>query len=170
MTPSQMAEIPVEVLRSPRRRRTAQARFDKGRFQVMVPAGLASDEEARLVADLVARVRRRLDSGEVDLQARARTLAARYRLRRPKEIVWSDRQMRRWGSCTPSQQRIRISARLASVPEWVLDAVIVHELAHLEVPGHGPEFKELVERYPLTERATGYLMALERTENGPPSS
>ena len=48
--------------------------------------------------------------------------------------------------------------------------MIVHELAHLVVPGHGPEFKELVGRYPMIERATGYLMALERTEAAPTSS
>jgi predicted metal-dependent hydrolase len=164
-----MTDVPVEVLRSPRRRRTAQARFEHGRFRVMVPSGLPADEEARVVADLVAKVRRRLDSGSVDLEKRARVLAARYGLPRPREIVWSSRQARRWGSCTPSDERIRISDRLTSVPEWVLDAVIVHELAHLAVPGHGPEFEELVGRYPLTERATGYLMALERVDPAPSS-
>lgn len=69
--------------------------------------------------------------------------------------------MKRWGSCTPSQGRIRISERLADVPPWVLDYVLVHELAHLEVPGHGTEFQQLVHRYELTERATGYLIALD---------
>lgn len=162
-----MTDVPVEVLRSPRRRRTAQARFEQGRFLVMLPAGLEADEEARLVADLVAKVRRRIDSEAVDLEKRARSLAARYRLPRPEEIVWSSRQMRRWGSCTPADGRIRISDRLASVPGWVLDAVIVHELAHLVVPGHGHDFAELVGRYPLTERATGYLMALERLDAAP---
>ena len=45
--------------------------------------------------------------------------------------------------------------------------MIVHELAHLVVPGHGRDFAELVGRYPLTERATGYLMALERLDAAP---
>jgi hypothetical protein len=35
--------------------------------------------------------------------------------------------------------------------------VIVHELAHLRVPSHGPEFWKLVNRYPKAERAKGFL-------------
>ncbi len=45
------------------------------------------------------------------------------------------------------------------MPEWVLDWVLVHELAHLAVPDHGDRFKALVSRYELGERAEGYLIA-----------
>ena len=65
----------------------------------------------------------------------------------------------RWGSCTPADGTIRISARLASEPGWVLDYVIVHELAHLVVAGHNRRFWALVRRYPRSERARGWLMA-----------
>jgi predicted metal-dependent hydrolase len=65
----------------------------------------------------------------------------------------------RWGSCTPSQSTIRISTRLAPFPDWVVDYVIVHELAHLEVSGHNDDFWRLVHRYPKAERAIGYLIA-----------
>ncbi len=160
MSDSQLTDVPVDVLRSPKRRRTAQARLNQGRLQVMVPAGLDTDEEARLVADLVARVRRRIDAGSVDLADRARRLAVRYGLAQPVSISWSDRQRQRWGSCSPAEGAIRISTRLSAFPLWVLDSVIVHELAHLDVPGHGPEFHELTSRYPLSERAKGYLMAV----------
>jgi hypothetical protein len=117
------------------------------------------DEEERIVADMVAKARRRFASVEVDLPARARKLAHRYRLPTPTVIEWSDRQLSRWGSCTPGDGTIRISRRLASMPGWVLDWVIVHELAHLEVRDHGPRFQELVARYELGERAEGYLIA-----------
>jgi predicted metal-dependent hydrolase len=160
MSEPQMSNVPVDVVRSPRRRRTAQARLSQGRLQVMVPAGLGTEEEAHLVDDLVARMRRRVDAGNVDLAERARRLALRYRLPEPAMIAWSDRQMQRWGSCSPAEGSIRISSRLASLPTWVLDSVIVHELAHLQVPGHGPEFEELARRYPLSERAKGYLTAV----------
>jgi predicted metal-dependent hydrolase len=42
----------------------------------------------------------------------------------------------------------------------VLDYVLVHELAHLLEPGHGPDFWTWVRRYPKTERAIGYLEGL----------
>ena len=115
-----------------------------------------------MVDELVAKVRKKARAGSVDLRARAATLARRFDLPAPEEITWSSRQNTRWGSCTSADGRIRVSDRLASVPPFVLDYVIVHELAHLLVNGHGPEFDGLVRRYELAERARGYLMALNQ--------
>lgn len=154
-----MAHLPVDVVRSKRRKRTAQAYVADGRLRVMVPDGLTPDEESRLVETMVSRVNRKLSSVQVDLEERVVQLSKRYGLPLPIGIEWSDRQMRRWGSCSPSEKRIRISNRLAAMPAWVLDWVIIHELAHLEVVDHGPRFQALVGRYELAERAKGYLMA-----------
>jgi predicted metal-dependent hydrolase len=66
-----------------------------------------------------------------------------------------------WGSCTFTNGAIRIARRAASLPDWVLDYLLVHELAHLVHSDHGAEFHELENRYPLTERAKGYLLALD---------
>ena len=61
------------------------------------------------------------------------------------------------------------AARAATLPDWVLDYLLVHELSHLEHSDHGPAFHEMENRYPLTERARGYLMALDSTrEEGLP--
>ncbi len=155
-----MSDLPVDVVRSKRRKRTAQAYLREGRLRVMVPFGLADDEEARLVDGLVNRVSRKISSTDVDLVQRARDLARGYRLWEPTSIEWSSRQTTRWGSCTQAEGSIRISVRLASMPGWVLDSVLIHELAHLEEPNHGPRFKALVGRYELSERAKGYLMAM----------
>ena len=67
----------------------------------------------------------------------------------------------RWGSCTFTTGAIRIAKRAATLPEWVLDYLLVHELAHLEHSDHGLAFHEMENRYPLAERAKGYLMALD---------
>lgn len=154
-----MTDLPVDIIRSRRRKRTASAYIASGRLRVMVPDGLDAEEESRLVDSMVARLSRKIASREVDLDRRSRELARKYGLPVPTAITWSGRQMRRWGSCTPAEGRIRVSNRLASMPEWVLDSVIVHELAHLEESNHGPRFQALVSRYELTERAKGYLMA-----------
>ena len=57
------------------------------------------------------------------------------------------RNMRsRWGSCQPSTGRICINVRLALYPPECLEYVVVHELCHLLVHGHGPEFQSLMTR------------------------
>ena len=71
---------------------------------------------------------------------------------------------RRWGSCTPSEGTIRVSDRLRDVPDHVLDYVLLHELAHLLVPGHGPAFWRLLASYPRLERARGFLDGLAHAE------
>lgn len=137
-----------------------QATVTDGVIRVRVPDGLAASEERRLVDDLVQKVRKKMESTKVDLTARAHVLAQRFDLPIPDTITWSSRQNTRWGSCTPATRSVRISDKLVSVPAFVLDYVIVHELSHLDERGHGPAFNALIDRYPLAERATGYLMAL----------
>lgn len=158
-----MNQLPVEIVRSDRRKRTLQASIVDGTIRVRVPAGLSHDEESVLVERLVARVRRKATSGDVDLGQRARSMARRFGLPEPAHISWSDRQNTRWGSCTPADGTIRISNRVATMPRFVLDYVVLHELAHLEVPGHGDDFQAIVSRYEFTERARGYLMAISQS-------
>jgi len=149
----------VEVVRSRRRRKTVQARRVGDILRVSVPATMSKVEEQRWVDKMVERATRRQGTEATDLAARAREVASRLGLSSPACIRWVDNQQSRWGSCTPRDGTVRISSRLAGEPLWVLDYVIVHELAHLDVPGHGQDFWELVSRYPLAERARGFLMA-----------
>ncbi len=170
MTEGTQHDPTVRIVRSTRRRKSASARVVDGQIEVRLPAGLPGRDERRIVERLVARVTRRRSSDAIDLTARAATLARRHKLPQPTQIRWVDNQHTRWGSCTPADATIRLSTRLATMPDWVIDYVIVHELAHLVVAGHGPDFWELVNRYPLTERARGYLLAMDdRTGRpGPP--
>lgn len=91
--------------------------------------------------------------------ARARELSTRYLDGRaePASVRWVGNQNTRWGSCTPVDATIRLSTRLRGMPTYVVDYVLLHELAHLLVPGHGPRFWTLLAAYPRTERARGYL-------------
>jgi predicted metal-dependent hydrolase len=153
----------VEVRRSKRRRRTVSAYREGDRIIVMIPASLTRAEESEWVAKMVLRLekaeKRRTPSDEA-LLARAKGLNDRYLggLATPGSVRWVENQQSRWGSCTPSDRTIRLSARLQGMPAWVIDYVLVHELAHLLEAGHGPEFWAWVERYPQAERARGYLL------------
>ena len=109
--------------------------------------------------EMVRRFKRKIATQEVDLTERARILAKRYSLHTPNDIEWAENLTSVWGLCTPSTKSIRLSTRLVGFPSWVLDYVIVHELAHLHVSGHGPDFWEITRRYEKTERAIGYLIA-----------
>jgi predicted metal-dependent hydrolase len=151
--------FPVQVVRSSRRVRTVSGRLVGGVLVVRVPAGLSSEEEGRFVADLGRKVARRHRSDAVDVDERARALARRFDLPPPSSVRWVDNQRTRWGSCSLASGDIRVSSRLAAYPGWVLDYVLVHELAHLVVSDHSPAFWQLVARYPLAERARGYLIA-----------
>ena len=149
----------IEVVRSERRRKTVSAKQVGGVLRVSIPATMSVAEEAHWVGEMSRRFTRLTTSAGIDLEARAAQLARRYDLPVPRTIRFVENQRARWGSCTPANGSIRLSSRLAGFPSWVLDHVIVHELAHLLEPGHGPAFQALVARHPLGERATGFLLA-----------
>src|SRR5512139_383049 len=122
------------------------------------------------LAPIIEKLRQRLhrhaeraaSTSDRDLMQRASEINRAYfsgqlRLR---EIRYVTNQQHRFGSCTPVTGSVRISHRVARMPGWVRDYVLVHELAHLLEANHGPRFWRLVNRYPKTERARGYLMAL----------
>ena len=157
-----MGHTEVEVRRSKRRRRTVSAYRDGERIVVLLPASLSQAEEADWVEAMVARLERREQRRRLtddDLLKRALGLNDMYfgGIATPCSVRWVDNQQARWGSCTPGDRTIRLSARLQGMPGWVLDYVIVHELAHLFEPHHNDEFWGWVDRYPRAERAKGYL-------------
>jgi predicted metal-dependent hydrolase len=149
----------VEVVRSTRRRRTVELRPVPGGVRISIPASATREEEAKYVSSLLRRHERRQQAKSLNLTSRADRLSEEYDLGTPTSIRWVENQTTRWGSCTPATGEIRISQAIANFPTWVVDYVIVHELAHLTYNGHGPRFWKMVERYPLTERARGFLIA-----------
>ena len=149
----------VEVTRSAKRRKTVGARLVGGVLRIALPSWMSKAEEAHWVAEMSARFARKLSADRLHLAERAAALSRRHDLPVPGSIRWVDDMRTRWGSCTPAAGTVRISTGLASFPDWVVDYVIVHELAHLVVAGHSDEFWRLVFRYPKAERAIGYLIA-----------
>lgn len=158
-----MTEPTIEVRRSKRRRRTVSAYRDGERIVVLIPDALTRAEEASWVSKMVARIERSERSKQLsdeELMIRARTLSDRYLggLAVPDSVRWVTNQNSRWGSCTPGDRSIRLSERLQGMPGWVLDYVLVHELAHLLEIGHNDRFWAWVDRYPKAEKAKGYLL------------
>jgi hypothetical protein len=142
----------VEVRVSARRRKTSEARWVGGRIVVSVPAHLSGEAREKTVAwlvdRLVAKHPLRSAVGDDELMQRAIALSDRYRIgARPTSVRWVTNQSARWGSCSYHSGEIRLSHRLRAVPEWVLDAVLVHELAHLVHPNHSPAFHQLANGY-----------------------
>lgn len=156
---------PVEIIRSARRRKTVSAQLQNGALVVRAPAAMSDAELQPIVAKLRARLQKRhrpAPPGDAALQKRAQELNETYfagKLRW-QSVRYVTNQNKRFGSCTPSQGTIRISHRVAALPGFVQDYVLLHELAHLVEANHGPRFWRLVNGYPLAERARGYLMAL----------
>ncbi|MGI8878932.1 MAG: M48 metallopeptidase family protein [Jatrophihabitans sp.] len=175
--PADRAEPLVEVRRSARRRRTVSAYRDGDRIVVLLPQRFTRAEEARWVAEMVADVQAREErarrrgprASDAALARRARELTAEHLPADvwPVSIRWVSTMGVRWASCTPSDRTIRVSDRLRDAPGWVLDYVIVHELAHVLVAGHDADFWALVERYPRSERARGYLEGVTAAERQP---
>jgi predicted metal-dependent hydrolase len=151
----------TEVIRSQRRKKTVEARIVGDTIRILLPASLTREEEEHWVGEMVRRVERKTKSDHVDLATRAGTLARRYRLPQPTSIAVSPRQRARWGSCSPEIGAVRVSSQVLAFPGWVLDYVIVHELAHILEPNHTQRFWKLVNRYELTERARGFLIAMQ---------
>lgn len=152
----------IEVRRSARRTRTVTAFRERGVLVIAIPARFTRAQEEEWVTTMAGRVaagERKRRPSDAALAERAEQLAGLYLPAhvRPTSVAWVTNQNTRWGSCTPSEGTIRISHRVRGMPEWVLDYVLVHELAHLVASGHGPNFWAVVERYPQTERARGFL-------------
>jgi predicted metal-dependent hydrolase len=156
----------VEVRRSTRRRRSVTAYREDGRTVVVVPQRMSRAEIVPYVEELVGRLAERERRGrrtDAELQARAALLSRRHLEGRavPTSVRWVGNQRRRWGSCTPADGTIRLSDRLAPMPEHVVDYVLLHELVHLLVADHGPDFERWMRGYPRLLEARAFLAGVD---------
>jgi len=152
----------VVVRASSRRRKTVTAYREGGVTVVVVPERMSASLIRSAVVELVAKLQSSRPSRtrtDEHLHQRAERLRVQYLPEAPSplRVTWSSRQQQRWGSCTPNDRAIRISTMLQDMPDYVIDAVLVHELAHLLHVGHTPEFWACVRRYEQLERAQAFL-------------
>jgi predicted metal-dependent hydrolase len=174
MTPSQ-----VTIIRSRRRKKTIQTKSGDGRLWIYLPAGMNPKEEQKWIDRMIKRNERwgqkkTIRQSDGWLVQRAQELNKKYFNGTLNfSIRFVTNQNSRYGSCTSLDKSIRISDRVKTMPSWVQDYIIIHELAHLVHPDHSKEFWETVDRYKYAERAKGYLIALgneqiaEETESPP---
>ena len=165
-SPPPAKEPPVEIRVSTRRRKWVAAHWEGDTIVVTVPARMSKRERAAHADELAKRLiadRDKRRPSDEQLLRRAEEVSRRYLGGRaePAAVNWSSRQHSRWGSCSPGDRTIRISDRLMDVPSWVLDAVVLHELAHLLHGDHGDEFQALVARHPRAAEADAFLAGME---------
>lgn len=162
-----MSGIEYRVIRSARRTRTVQARIREGVAEIRIPAHFTKAQEREAVEEMLGKLERKTRphaSTDQELLEKARQLNDELLEGRARigSIRWVSNQRQRWGSCTVATGDIRITDRLKDVPDYVLDAVIVHELTHTFIPNHSPEFYAWADKAPRAERARGYLEAYQR--------
>jgi predicted metal-dependent hydrolase len=166
--------LTVVIVRSARRKKTVGARLlDWHTLEVRAPVDVSEAELQRIISRLTEkalgqRSKLRHYTSDDALEQRAQRLNTLYfgGHLRWRSIRFVKNQNTLFGSCTPSLGTVRISERLAKTPDFVLDYIVMHELAHLRVHNHSRAFWDLVNQLPLVERARGYLMALQFEDDG----
>lgn len=155
---------PVRLISSARRRKTISASVRDGMIQLAVPMRMHDEDIVRSARNLISKIKsqqraNRRFQANPELYARAVHLARVWLDDevQPTSVVWSERQTTMWGSCTSATGQIRLSTMLRGMPQWVVDGVLIHELAHLKYADHGQQFKDFTRRYPRMAEADAFL-------------
>lgn len=155
----------VKIIRSPDRKKTVQAKMVGDTLVVYLPLGMHREEERKLIEDMKQKLEKRKLNKHINkddyLKKRFDEFNNKYFQGRLKvnSIEFVTNQERKNGSCTPANCTIRLSHKLLDMPKWVLDYVIMHEMAHLVHPDHSKAFWGKVGEFKYTERARGFLIA-----------
>jgi predicted metal-dependent hydrolase len=161
--------ITVEVIRDRRLKSRVHWEWNGNHVRIRAPQRASQPELDRMVADIVDEVKRRRAQvrarADADLEALARQLNRRYFGGKLSwhSIRWVSNMRKRLGSCTnggPTDGDIRISDKIRGWPDWVVEYVVAHELAHRRYSKHSQEFWAYVAKYPKAERARGFLLGV----------
>jgi len=161
----------VRVIKSSRRRRSISAYREHGAIVIQVPARLSNSKIQEVIPEMVEKILSREAREKMSDEAlfdRSLELLALYLPEfrtQPVSVLWRSMN-ERWGSCTTLDRTIRISDRLNGAPDYVVDYLLVHELIHLEIPDHGPDFESLLSRFERAELGSAYLEGYEAGTRG----
>ena len=161
----------VTVQRDQRLKKSARWVQQKdGTVLLRIPYRMPKSHLGKLLIDVAHRLdkmasdrARRAIRSDADLQARAQSINKTYFGGKISwvQIKWVGNMEKRLGSCTnggPTDGYIRISDRMQGWPDYVVDYVIAHELAHRVHSDHSRAFWNfLTTSYPLTEKARGFI-------------
>lgn len=126
-----------------------------------------------ITKQLGKQAKRRVGRTDADLQARAEHINHKYFKHQIEwqAIKWVGNMHHTLGSCTNggvTDGHIRISDKIRGWPQWVLDYIIAHELAHIRHPDHSKSFwGYLTAAYPKTEQARGFIKGIGFAEGQP---
>ena len=154
---------PHLFVRHPRARRYVVSVREDGRVRVTLPRWGSMREAREFAGRLdtwIEQQRRKLEADRRTVQAvpepDRRQAFARAKCELPKRLLEmaerlgltvskvSVRNQRwRWGSCSP-RGHICLNWRLVTMPAWVRDYVMIHELMHLKRLDHSKKFWKLV--------------------------
>lgn len=166
-------DTPIPVTIRPDKRLTKTIRWQPqpdGSLLLRVPAKYPKRKYKTLLADLALQYaeqeltrKKRKGRTDADLQKRAKRINKTCFNNELdwQSIRWVSNMNTRLGSCTNggvTDGHIRISDKIRDWPEWVVDAVIAHELAHRKHSDHSKAFWAYLKKgYPLTEKARGFI-------------
>jgi len=163
----------IKIIRSTRRKKTISARVVGNEIHVYLPASLPQSDEEKYVNEMIGKLEKRKRRQELNkdggyLAKRAKEINKKFFNGKLNfaSINYVTNQTSKFGSCSCKKATIRISDKIAEMPSWVIDYVIIHELAHLIEPNHSKNFWDIVNRYKYAERARGYLIAKSMEDDG----
>lgn len=151
--------ITYRVTRS-HKRKTTEIRVNFDGVEIKVPAGLPDSEIRKIISrkknwilksqQKFTELRRRNSPDTrnpkelAHVETKTWEMASKMGVR-PSEVIFKHLKSR-WGSCDESGV-ITLNLALLDAPERIIDYVIIHELCHLKIPDHSPQFWNMVYKY-----------------------
>lgn len=155
--------VTLRIVLERKRVRHINARLRKETLFISAPLHATRQLLEQVIPDLARRLVRRVHARKVNAEEDAVALVQRVAARFPNRpevahVEFVTTQMSRWGSYSSRTRTIRLHAALRDMPRWVLEAVVAHELAHVVLLHHGPEFWALLRSVdPDVDKADGFL-------------